>query len=873
MKYIIEESNVRYFLSQDMFDRIEEEAKRQAKNCAMLPGLVSPFCVMPDVHTGYGCPIGGVGAYDEETGIISPGMCGYDINCLDKTTKIIFRDGYYLEISKIRDLKEVLINNDFSVDSAQILFKLEKLHNKIVIIKTKWGRKLIGSLDHPILCVDGYKKLSEITKGDKIVVYPFSGVKYTKPKHKILVNEHNLKEYDKQVIKYLRDRRLVPLYLDSPYIGIIARILGYAFVDGYIDKNYRIRIYSKSFNDLLQIKNDLEKLKIGCSINKHRNTYVLSINSKSFGILMNILGLRKTKNKNMKVPKWIFDSPKWIIRNFLSALFGADGSIINIKRYNPININLTSKCLEFLRDVKILLRKFKIKSRIYKAENVYRLYISGEKNILRFLSMIGYEYNEHRRKLGNLVCEYLRRKRLIKRFKKSIFSKKICNNERCAFNIYINSKYLLRLKQNSRLIPRISYTFETFEEFVKKYSYGDFIIDEVIDVKIVNRKMKLYDLGIKHESHNFIANNIVVHNCGVRLLTTDLYFEDIKDKIEKLGKALKQEIPAGLGEDSYIKLTIEQLKEVCEFGAEWAVDKGYGYEEDLKHIEENGKLEDADPKYISQRAFARGRKQLGSIGAGNHFVEVLTVSKIFNESVAKKFGLDEDQVCVLIHTGSRGFGHQIATDFINLMETAYKKYNINLPDIQLACVPFYSEEGQQYWVSMKCAANYAFANRQVLTYLVRESFNKLFECEIKVLYDICHNIVKLERHKGKSVLVHRKGATRSFPEQPVLIPGSMGTSTYVLIGTEKAMSLSFGSSAHGSGRVMSRRAAIRQFDSSKIRKELKKKGIYVFSTTEKTISEESPYVYKNVDEVVKVVDSVGISKKVAKLEPKIVILP
>ena len=860
MKYIIEKNRVRFFLSKEMFEKVEEEAIQQAYNCASLPGLVEPFCVMPDVHTGYGCPIGGVGAYDIEEGIISPGMCGYDINCLDKNTKILFRDGYYIKISKIKKYGKVLLNNCNSLNSGKISFILSKKHDKVVIIHTKWGRKLIGSLDHLVLCINGYKKMSEIKEGDRVLVYPFEGVKYKESKRTLI----KYLKCDLQSTRYLKERNLLPLTTDNPNIGLIARILGYAFSDGYLEKNFRLRIYSKCYEDLLEIKKELEEINIRSSIDKNKSIYRLSINSKSFNLLLYYLGL---KDKS-RVPKWLFKAPKWIIRNFLAGVFGGDGSIVIIRR-KDINLNLTSKHKRFLIDVKKLLKKFRVYSRIYKVnDDCYRLYISGEKNIYRFLSLIGYEYNKERRKLGNLVCEYIRRKLIIKKYKKNIFKYKLKY-----LDTYINSQYLTRLKLKKDLIPRISYKFETFEEFIEKYSIGDFLIDEVIKIEIKNSRKILYDLGVFHEAHNFIANGIVVHNCGVRLLKTNIHYSEISNWRE-LGKKLQRNIPAGLGSESPITLTKSQLEEVCINGVDWAIDKGYGYIEDKRHIEENGKIEGAEPKYISDRAYERGRDQLGSLGSGNHFAEVLIVEKIYDKSWAKKMGLFEGQICFLIHTGSRGFGHQIASDYINLMESAYKKYGIKLPDIQLACAPFYSTEGQKYWKAMKCAANYAFANRQLITHFIRET---LPNWEIEILYDVCHNIVKIEQHftkEGKrTVVIHRKGATRSFPEQPVLIPGSMGTASYVLVGTEKSLELSFGSSAHGSGRVMSRRKARREFSPERIKKDLEKKGIYVFSTTKKTAAEEAPYVYKNVDEVVKVVHEVGISKKVARLIPKIVIIP
>ncbi len=377
-------------------------------------------------------------------------------------------------------------------------------------------------------------------------------------------------------------------------------------------------------------------------------------------------------------------------------------------------------------------------------------------------------------------------------------------------------------------------------------------------------------------------------NCGVRLIRTDLKKEDFdKRKVDLLNEVVKN-VPAGLGKNAKLKFSRDELSEVMSKGVRWAFDNGYAWKDDALRIEEDGCMKSADISNVSDNAFKRGMPQIGSLGSGNHFLEIQSVDEIFDAATAKVFGFTEPgQVVVMVHSGSRGLGHQVASDYLRLME---KKYGIaGLPDRELINAPFSSDMGQQYYSAMSAAANYAWVNRQMMAYWVRESFAKVFDSDAKdlgmdIVYDVAHNIAKRETHtvdgKKMDVVVHRKGATRSFapgrveiPEiyravgQPVLIPGSMGTSSYILAGTEKAMEISFGSTAHGAGRVMSRFAAIKKFRGEAVKKELEAKGISVRAASWKGISEEAPGVYKDVDEVVRVSDVAGIGKLVAKVRP------
>ncbi|MFW9830558.1 MAG: RtcB family protein [Candidatus Thorarchaeota archaeon] len=376
-------------------------------------------------------------------------------------------------------------------------------------------------------------------------------------------------------------------------------------------------------------------------------------------------------------------------------------------------------------------------------------------------------------------------------------------------------------------------------------------------------------------------------NCGVRLIRTNLTFNDVTPKIRELMDELFNRVPAGVGSKGKIRLSDSQFNDVIRLGARWAVENGYGEEADLAHCEERGNMDGAatSAPQITEKARRRGRPQLGTLGAGNHYLEVQKVEKIFDARAAEIFGLHKDQIVVMLHCGSRGFGHQVATDYLDRMAVAVKKYNIWLPDRQLVCAPATSPEGQDYFAAMKAAVNFAFCNRQVMTHWIREGFEAVFRqnwetLDMNLVYDVTHNICKYETHelngKKRKLYVHRKGATRAFgpehpmiPEdyrtigQPVLIGGSMGTASYVLVGTDQAMKETFGSTCHGAGRAMSRKAAIRRYHGRDIKNALESKGKVIRSISTRILAEEAPKAYKDVHIVVDSVHGADISRKVA----------
>jgi tRNA-splicing ligase RtcB len=380
-------------------------------------------------------------------------------------------------------------------------------------------------------------------------------------------------------------------------------------------------------------------------------------------------------------------------------------------------------------------------------------------------------------------------------------------------------------------------------------------------------------------------------NCGVRVLTTNLEEQDVRPKLRNLIDSLFAEVPTGIGKSGKILLQGQrQIDEVLTGGAAWAVENGYGWEEDLDHHEAGGCIKLADSSKVSSHAKQRGMKQIGTLGSGNHFLEIQLVDQIYDERAAKAMGINKKgQVTVMIHSGSRGLGHQVCSDYIKTMTQAMRKYNLDLPDRELCSAPTTSPEGQAYLGAMSAAANYAWANRQTMMHWTRDAFSKVLkqspeDLEMHLVYDVAHNMGKVEEHEidGKStkVIVHRKGATRAFPPghkdtpskykeigQPVLIPGTMGTASYILIGNQKGMDLTFGSTAHGAGRFMSRTRAKREFFGKDVQKKLASEGIIVRSAKAVVIAEEAPGAYKDVDEVVRVSDSVGIATKVVRMRP------
>ena len=466
--------------------------------------------------------------------------------------------------------------------------------------------------------------------------------------------------------------------------------------------------------------------------------------------------------------------------------------------------------------------------------------------------------------------------------------------------------YCWEINQSSNPQMRVPGRVYASEPLLKSI-YGDDSLKQVINVAslpgIVKYSLAMPDI---HCGYGFpiggvaatdIENGGVISpggigydiNCGVRVMRSNLTLKDVAPRLDKLISSLYSGIPVGVGGEGSIRLNEKSLKKMLSKGARWAVEHGYGNENDLTCTESGGCLPDADPSVLSQRAVKRGLNQPGTLGSGNHFIEIQQVDTVFDEKTAQLFGLETGQIVVMLHTGSRGLGYQVCDDYIRFMRSCPSKYGFSIPDRQLVCAPFKSPEGQQYFSAVCAAANYAWANRQYLMGMIRNIFEKIFNTSagalgLNLIYDVAHNIAKVETHevdgRKMKLCVHRKGATRAFPAgnneiparykpvgQPVLVPGDMGTSSYIMVGTAKAMDQSFGSVCHGAGRVLSRSAAKRKFTPQQIIDELHKKGILIMAKGKGTIVEEASEAYKDIDEVTASVVGAGLAKKVARMKP------
>ncbi len=884
----------------------------QAANVSFLRGIYKYSITLPDGHQGYGFPIGGVAATDAETGVISPGGVGYDVNCLVPSTPVLTRDGYRRPIGDLKSCwahskLTVFDLNDHKAESAPVFRFIEIPPNtELYRLRTVNGREITATGDHPILTSDGMRLVREIDQGTLVVVYPFEGVDYDPPPDETVLEE---KDFEPLVARELKKRGLLPLRMNHPKIGVLARLVGYILGDGWFDtlvgrrekgRNPRHRVVisiSGEIDGLEKIREDIRDLGFRpsriYSENRRRTAKTLDgssettchcirASSRPFGLFINKLGVPLGEKivADFEVPSWIRKAPLWVKRNFLAGLFGAELSKPCTSREHPYTFNAPSITVpkrkdlkdsgyKFLSQIRELLGEFGIDTfdvyEIPLTTNTVglRLSISGnDENLLKLWSKIGYEFNEEHHFLAALATEYLRLR--------------------------------LKYKRGSENRSKPT-TFPTFDEYVKKIrtelGRSGLVYDTVARKEVIRGfRGFVYDFTIDHKDHNFVANSFVVSNCGVRLLRTDLDKNDVTPKLHQLIETLFRNVPSGLGSTGHIKLTPAQLDLVLENGARWAVENGFGWEEDLERLEEGGCLVGADAKRVSSQAKQRGFPQLGSLGSGNHFLEVQIVDRIFDPEVARKFGLThQGQVTVMIHTGSRGLGHQVCSDYLRTMERVVRRYEVSLPDRELVNVPFKSEEGQAYFSAMACAANYAWANRQMITHWTRESFEQVFGKEaehlgLHIVYDVAHNIAKLEDHEvngeRKKVVVHRKGATRAFgpghPEipsiyrevgQPVIIPGDMGTASYLLVGTRRAMEETFGSTAHGAGRHLSRTAALRQFRGEEVRRNLSSRGIFVRAAKLSVIAEEAPDAYKDIDRIVEVSHRAGIARKVARLVP------
>ena len=753
-----------------------------------------------------------------------------------------------------------------------------------------------------------------------------------------------------QTIAHLKKRGLLPLRYDSPQLPYLLKLMGYVLGDGSIYFTNRrgkglTWFYGKA-GDLEEIRADVARIGFTPSrvYTRHREhristTYAdyefeheetsFKVTSSALAALLVAMGtpLGNKATQDYTLPAWLYHAPLWQKRLFLAAFFGAE--LTSPKAFAERNYNFHTPILslnkradfvetgrEFLHGIARLLAEFGVETKTISQREEqknqdgtlsYRLRLilsSTTESLLNLWGKVGFEYNGERRTLANVAVLYLKSKQKVIERREEVAELAVAGHaqgiapQRLFQELsgpHVNQRFLERsIYEGRQTGARVSSDFPAFDQYREEATAGlgqsGMVWDRIACLEPLDHfDGYVYDFTVEHSDHNFIANGFVVSNCGVRLLVSELEADEVKPHIGTLITALYRNVPSGVGEKGGIKLSPEQMDQVLEKGAAWAVKQGYGSREDLERIEEGGAMARAEARAVSARARERGKSQLGTLGSGNHFLEIEEVVEVYDEEVAAAFGLFPGQLAIQVHSGSRGLGHQVCTDYVDLLQGAVKKYHIELPDRELVCAPLDSPEGRDYFAAMAGAANYAWANRQCLAHLIRRTFEevlagKVKSWELNTVYDVAHNIAKIEEYEvdGQRIklCVHRKGATRAFgpghpelPEiyravgQPVLVPGDMGTASYVLVGTQAAMEASFGSTCHGAGRVLSRAAAKKQIRGDQLKAELEAQGIQVRAGSMPGLAEEAPAAYKDIERVVEVVHRAGLACKVAKLRP------
>ncbi len=827
---------------------------------------------------------------------------------------------------------------------------------RVLRLATKSGRLLMLTADHPVLTKRGMVEAGQLSLSDKVVVDPSEGMPYTRPIDLELFSPETLAGVMErvgvtsrgnaraQVLNQLKERSLDRLVLSDPRMAQLLKILGFVFGDGTIpavERGPYVSFYGKK-EDLAEIGRDLESLGFGShAFSRRRHAKVntaydpsefdfeehsLQAASTALAVLLVALGAPYGKKASQAygLPQWLFASEPWQRKLFLGAYFGAElskprtvnGYDFQMPLFSVNKLEtLADSALGLLDDFRRLLRSLDVEtsepSRVdgYSYDGVdgrsigFRVGIlSNTPNLSRFLSRVGYQYNDGKRRLSSLAVGYLAhlqgvrgernrvRQLAVEMYASGVGAGRIVES---LSSEVAGPSFIRHSIWGGRGTARV-WRDQRFERYAEEREHGQtgFIFDDIVSIESVAYEGPVYDVTIGDECHNFVAEGVVVSNCGMRLISTSLRYSEVAPKVKDLVDRIFRLVPAGVGVKGTLRITESQFDEIMRYGVKWCAENGLAWEDDPSHVEEGGYLKGADPSKVSAQARSRGKEQFGTLGSGNHYLEIQVVdpARHFDPDLAKHFGVvHDDQVMVMVHCGSRGFGHQIGSDYLRVFDGAMRRYGISVRDRELACAPFASNEGRDYYGAMVCAANMAFTNRQVIVQKVREAFSAVFHRDaeslgMNLVYDVCHNIAKVEKHtvdgSSRELLVHRKGATRSFgpghPDvpaayrsigQPVIIGGSMETGSYLLVGTAKAMQETFGSTAHGSGRTMSRTAAKRTVRGAELQRKMLERGIYVKAVTMDGLAEEAGMAYKDISEVVETMDRAGISKKVVALRP------
>nr|WP_275040173.1 RtcB family protein [Natrinema pellirubrum] len=928
----------RVLASEALLEQIEDDKTlEQIKNTTHLPGITDHAICMPDGHQGYGFPVGGVGALDAENGCISPGAVGYDINCLTGDSEVLLEYGRRTPIETLEDRFEaenaMVVDNDLTPSPIRLF--TERENAAVYEVETETGDQITATADHPFRTPDGMRPLEKLSEGDEVHIQPFHGVPDEEPDEFTVLSKDDFADENPQLVRALEKRDLLPLQSTDDAFNRFLKLVGFHTGDGAIGSGGQTWFYGEP-EDLESIRNDIEAIGFTPSKIYERDRsheidgktfetteYSVRSTSKAFQKMLLALGApdgRKIES-DFTTPWYFARLTNWQKALYVSAYFGAEMnapaaqhdknlycpkvSQTRVADVADAGEKFMGELASFLDDLGIEtneIERFETDSSADRETIRLRLGIKNDsENLITFFSTVGYRYNHEKRQKAAKAVQYLKTKEAVIDRRATIAreAKAMADGGTPASDIKsefeINERFIERSIWGGRSgRPRPPTEFPGFEDYCETTSVDDnyTVSTRIGSIERVDEPQTVYDIGVSHNAHNFVANGFVVSNCGVRMMRTNLTYDDVQGREEELVDSLFANVPSGLGGGGIVEAGVDTVEEILARGVDWALENGHAVEDDLLHCEDEGMREGADPDKVSQKAKDRGKNQIGSLGSGNHFLEVQRVTDVFDGEVGEAYGLSEDQIVVLIHCGSRGLGHQTCNDYLRKIEQQHEGLLNQLPDTELAAAPAGSQLAEDYYAAMNAAINFAWVNRQLIMHRTRQVFERVFdrsweEMDMHLLYDVAHNIAKKETHtvgedgEERELYVHRKGATRAFPAghpevpsayrdvgQPVIIPGSMGAGSYVLRGGENSMDLTFGSTAHGAGRLMSRTQAKDEFWGGDVQQDLEEQSqIYVKAQSGATVAEEAPGVYKDVDEVVRVSDALGIGDKVARTFP------
>ncbi|ERH10216.1 MAG: hypothetical protein J07HX64_01988 [halophilic archaeon J07HX64] len=911
----------------------DDRSLQQLKNATHLPGVRKYALALPDAHQGYGFPVGGVAGIDAEDGCLSPGAIGYDINCLPGGTSVRLQFGRRREIGDLVgdfETEQAVVATEEGQIASTIQLLTEQEGQTVYELETETGDTIEATVDHPFLTPSGMTELGSLEPGQTVHVSPFRGIDDEPVEEFTVLTEEDFADENPQIRRVLNERDVLPLKSTDETFQHLLKLVGYHTGDGAFTNAGLTSFYGDP-DDLEAIGRDIERVGFTASpiysrersheidgTSFERTEHSIRSSSRALQLVMQKLGAPAGKKieSGFTTPWYFHRLADWQKRLYFSAYFGAEMSAPAAQHERNLYCPKVSQTRtvetadageQFMREVAGFLddigietnsiERFQTDSNSTHDTVRFRLGVKNDsRNLIRFYSTVGYTYSREKQRLAAKAIQYLKLKEqtIDKRAQVAADAKALADGgtspQRIKAQFDINERFIERSIWSERDgRPRPPADFPEFEAYCEQVSVAENLTVETTVSEIrESGETTVYDIGVDHGAHNFLADGFVVSNCGVRLLKTNLSYEQVQGHEEQLVDALFANVPTGLGGGGVVEGA--PVEDILQRGVEWAVDEGHGIESDLAHCEDQGVRRDADPGAVSKKAKDRGRNQVGSLGSGNHFLEVQRVTDIYREDVADAFGLEPDQIVVLIHCGSRGLGHQVCTDYLRDIEQTHQGLLNQLPDKELAAAPAGSQLAEKYYGAMCAAINFAWVNRQLIMHQTRRVFERVFDrpwrdMGMELLYDVAHNIGKKEVHdvdgSERELYVHRKGATRAFPAgrselppaysdvgQPIIIPGSMGAGSYILRGGENSLGETFGSTAHGAGRLMSRTQAKQEYWGEDVVDDLREQDqIYIRAESGATVAEEAPGVYKSVDEVVRVSDALGIGDRVARTYP------